>query len=104
MLLVTNGRGGSSITLIVAHTSACRSLRSETWAADPETARRLTRLLHRIWHAADKVGGWPDHRAHQNGDKQDENDLVEPIEKPEAKGDRNEDEGRPRDPPKCPVV
>jgi hypothetical protein len=35
---------------------ACRSLRSETWAAAPETARWLTRRLHRIWQAADKGG------------------------------------------------
>ena len=44
------------------------------------------------------------HRANYDGDKQDENDLVKPIEQPEAKGDKNEDESRPRDPPKCPVI
>ncbi len=56
MLLVTNGRGGSSIAFIAAHTSACRSLRSDIWTAAPETARRLTRRLHRIWHTTDKGG------------------------------------------------
>ncbi len=30
---------------------------------------------------------WPDHRAHHDGDKQDENDLVKTIEEPEDKGD-----------------
>ena len=47
---------------------------------------------------------WPDHRAHHDGDKQDENDLVKPVEKPEAKGDKNQDESRPHDPPECPVI
>src|SRR4030067_2335373 len=32
MLLVTKGRGGSSIALMVAHTRSCRSCRSETRA------------------------------------------------------------------------
>ena len=45
----------------------------------------------------------PDHCADQDGDKQDENDLVEAIEKPEAQGDQNEDERRPHDAPECPL-
>src|SRR4030042_4907190 len=48
--------------------------------------------------------GWPDHRAHHDGDKQDENDLVEPVKKPEAKNDKNEDESRPHDALKCPLM
>lgn len=56
MLLDTNAGGGSSIVLMVSHTRACRSLRSETWAAAPVTVRRLTRRLHRIWHTTD-IGG-----------------------------------------------
>jgi hypothetical protein len=47
---------------------------------------------------------WPDHRAHYDGDKQDENDLVEAIEKPEAEGDKNKDESRPHDAPKGPLI
>ena len=46
----------------------------------------------------------PDHRTHHDGDKQGENDLVKAIEKPEAKGDKNEDESRPHDAPKCPSI
>ncbi len=47
---------------------------------------------------------WPDYCAHHDGNKQDENDLVKPIEKPEAKGNKNQDESRPHDPPECPVI
>jgi hypothetical protein len=47
---------------------------------------------------------WPYHRAHHDGDKQDENDLVKPKEEPEANGDKNQDESRPHDPPECPVI
>ena len=39
--------------------------------------------------------GWPDDCAHYDGDKQDENDLIKPIEQPEAKSDKNKDERRP---------
>ena len=39
--------------------------------------------------------GWSDDRAHHDGDKPDENDLVVPVEKPEAKNDKNEDERSP---------
>ncbi len=45
---------------------------------------------------------WPDHRTHHDGEKQDENDLAKAIEQPEAEGDKNEDECRPHNPPKCP--
>ena len=48
--------------------------------------------------------GWPDHRADHDGDKQDENDLVKPVEQPEAEGDKNEDQSRPHDAPKCPLI
>ena len=47
---------------------------------------------------------WPDHRAYHDGDKQDENDLAKAIEKPEAEGDKDEDESRPHDAPKCPII
>jgi hypothetical protein len=30
--------------------------------------------------------------------------LVEPIKKPEAKADKNQDESRPDDPLECPVI
>ena len=46
----------------------------------------------------------PDHRAHHNGDQYNENDLVKPIKKPEAKDNENEDECRPHDSPKCPLI
>ena len=48
--------------------------------------------------------GRPDHRAHQHREQQDENDLVEPIELPEAQGDEDNNKGRPNDSPKCPVI
>ena len=47
--------------------------------------------------------GWPEHRAHHDGDKQDKYDLVKPIEQPETKRDKDEDESRPHDAPKCPL-
>ncbi|WP_343390041.1 hypothetical protein [Candidatus Amarobacter glycogenicus] len=46
----------------------------------------------------------PDYRAYHDGDKQDKNDLVEPIEKPEAKGDKNENKSRPHGAAKCPLI
>ena len=46
--------------------------------------------------------GRPDDRAQHDGNQQDENDLVKPIEKAEAQGDKNEDECRPHQTPKCP--
>jgi hypothetical protein len=46
----------------------------------------------------------PDHCAHHDGDKQDENDLVKPVKKPEAKDDKYEHKGRPHDPPECPTI
>ena len=46
----------------------------------------------------------PDYRAHQDRDKQDENDLDKTIKKPEAKDDNNQDKSRPYDPPEGPFI
>src|SRR5512145_831091 len=48
--------------------------------------------------------GWPDHCAYHDGNKHDENDPVEAIEKPEAKDERNEHESCPHDTAKGPMV
>ena len=45
-----------------------------------------------------------DHCAHHDGNEQNENNLVEPVEKPESKDDQNEHQGRPHHPPEGPII
>jgi hypothetical protein len=52
----------------------------------------------------DPVFSCTNHCAYHISNKHDENDLVKPIEKPEAKDDRNEHQSRPHDPPECPII
>ncbi len=46
----------------------------------------------------------PQNCADHNGNKQDEDDLVKPVEQPETHHDRNEHQSRPYDPPECPSI